>query len=52
MVLYEDLRAHTVWKVEMSQINSSQERIFRRTALEWEAIGDLCNRLHHKVIIK
>jgi hypothetical protein len=48
MVLYEDLRAFTAWRAEMSGTRS-QRLVYRYTGSEWEALGDLCLRLHRLV---
>ncbi|GAD96748.1 clathrin-coated vesiclec protein (Bud7), putative [Paecilomyces variotii No. 5] len=46
MVLYEDLRIYTIWRTEMAQ--SRQQAIdYKKTAPEWEILGELAERLHH-----
>ncbi|KAI9296274.1 chaps-domain-containing protein [Neoconidiobolus thromboides FSU 785] len=45
MVLYEDLRAFTSWRAEMSGTRS-QRLTYRYSGHEWESLGDLCLRLH------
>lgn len=46
MVLYEDLRIYTIWRTEMAQ--SRQQAIdYKKTATEWEILGELAERLHH-----
>ncbi|KAL1857900.1 bud site selection protein [Paecilomyces lecythidis] len=46
MVLYEDLRIYTIWRTEMAQ--SRQQAIdYKKTASEWEILGELAERLHH-----
>jgi Chs5-Arf1p-binding protein BUD7/BCH1 len=46
MVLYEDLRIYTIWCTEMAQ--SRQQAVeYKRTATEWETLGELAERLHH-----
>ncbi|ORX96147.1 chaps-domain-containing protein [Basidiobolus meristosporus CBS 931.73] len=47
MVLYEDLRAYTSWRAEAFHVKS-QQLIYSKTGSEWEALGDLALRLHHK----
>ncbi|KAK9765435.1 bud site selection protein [Basidiobolus ranarum] len=47
MVLYEDLRAYTAWRAEASHVKS-QHLSYSKTGAEWEALGDLGLRLHHK----
>ncbi|KAL1980321.1 hypothetical protein VTN96DRAFT_4262 [Rasamsonia emersonii] len=46
MVLYEDLRVYTIWRTEMAQ--SKQQAVdYKKTATEWEILGELAERLHH-----
>lgn len=46
MVLYEDLRVYTIWRTEMAQ--SKQQSIdYKKSASEWEILGELAERLHH-----
>ncbi|KAL1920801.1 uncharacterized protein VTP21DRAFT_11436 [Calcarisporiella thermophila] len=47
MVLYEDLRVFTVWRAEMNHYKA-QHVTYRKTGSEWEILGDLALRLHHK----
>lgn len=46
MVLYEDLRIYTIWRTEASQ-SKQQQLSYKKTAEEWEILGDLAERLHH-----
>lgn len=46
MVLYEDLRIYTIWRTEMSQYRQ-QQLVYKKSAAEWEILGDLAERLHH-----
>lgn len=46
MVLYEDLRIYTIWRTEASQYKQ-QQLAYKKTAEEWEILGDLAERLHH-----
>lgn len=46
MVLYEDLRIYTIWRTEMSQYRQQQLQ-YKKSAAEWEILGDLADRLHH-----
>lgn len=46
MVLYEDLRIYTIWRTEMAQYRQQQMQ-YRKSAAEWEILGDLAERLHH-----
>ncbi|RHZ52166.1 hypothetical protein Glove_464g5 [Diversispora epigaea] len=47
MVLYEDLRVYTVWRSEVSHYKA-HHMSYRKTGTEWEILGDLAARLHHK----
>ncbi|KAF9810361.1 hypothetical protein IEO21_06981 [Rhodonia placenta] len=47
MVLYEDLRVWTIFRAEVAHFKT-QHVAYRKTALEWEILGDLGGRLHHK----
>lgn len=47
MVLYEDLRILTVWRAEMAHFKAQHQQ-YRKTATEWEILGDLALRLHRK----
>ncbi|KAL0265190.1 bud site selection protein [Diplodia seriata] len=46
MVLYEDLRVYTIWRTEMAQYRQ-QQLVYKKTAEEWEILGELAERLHH-----
>jgi hypothetical protein len=46
MVLYEDLRAYTVWRTQMAQYRAQQMQ-YKKSAEEWEILGSLAERLHH-----
>lgn len=46
MVLYEDLRIYTIWRTEMGQYRQQQMQ-YKKSASEWEILGDLAERLHH-----
>ena len=63
MVLYEDLRIYTIWRTEMARAkapdsasspdpsSSSTPTPFnphKKSAEEWEILGELAERLHHK----
>jgi len=47
MVLYEDLRVYTIWRAEVAHFKA-QHMPYRKTGTEWEILGDLAFRLHHK----
>jgi Chs5-Arf1p-binding protein BUD7/BCH1 len=47
MVLYEDLRVYTIWRTEMAQYRQ-QALPYKKSAEEWEILGELAERLHHK----
>lgn len=47
MVLYEDLRIYTIWRTESAQYRQ-QQLTYKKTAEEWEILGELAERLHHK----
>ncbi|KAF8555507.1 chaps-domain-containing protein [Imleria badia] len=47
MVLYEDLRVWTIFRAEVAHFKT-QHVAYRKTGLEWEILGDLALRLHHK----
>jgi tetratricopeptide (TPR) repeat protein len=47
MVLYEDLRVYTIWRTEMAQYRQ-QQLLYKKSAEEWEILGELAERLHHK----
>ena len=46
MVLYEDLRIYTIWRTEMAQYRQ-QQMPYKKSATEWEILGELAERLHH-----
>lgn len=46
MVLYEDLRVYTIWRTEMAQFRQ-QAMEYKKSAPEWEILGELAERLHH-----
>lgn len=46
MVLYEDLRIYTIWRTEMAQFRQ-QAMEYKKSAPEWEILGELAERLHH-----
>lgn len=46
MVLYEDLRIYTIWRTEMAQFRQ-QAMEYKKSATEWEILGELAQRLHH-----
>ncbi|KAI9660092.1 MAG: hypothetical protein M1821_001444 [Bathelium mastoideum] len=46
MVLYEDLRVYTIWRTEMAQYRQQQLQ-YKKSAEEWEILGELAERLHH-----
>lgn len=46
MVLYEDLRIYTIWRTEASQYKT-QQLVYKKSAEEWEILGELAERLHH-----
>lgn len=47
MVLYEDLRIYTIWRTESAQYRQ-QQLAYKKTAEEWEILGELATRLHHQ----
>ncbi|EJT49502.1 bud site selection-related protein [Trichosporon asahii var. asahii CBS 2479] len=47
LVLYEDLRVYTIWRAEISHFQT-QHMSYRKTGTEWEILGELALRLHHK----
>ncbi|WVQ80068.1 hypothetical protein IAT38_002169 [Cryptococcus sp. DSM 104549] len=47
LVLYEDLRVYTIWRAEISHFKT-QHMSYRKTGTEWEILGELACRLHHK----
>ncbi|KAI1982502.1 bud site selection protein [Ophidiomyces ophidiicola] len=46
MVLYEDLRVYTIWRSELAQ-SRAQSIEYKKSATEWEILGELAERLHH-----
>ncbi|KAL4817978.1 Chs5p-Arf1p-binding proteins-domain-containing protein [Aspergillus spinulosporus] len=46
MVLYEDLRIYTIWRTEIAQYRQ-QSMEYKKSATEWEILGELAERLHH-----
>ena len=48
MVLYEDLRIYTIWRTDMARAKSEEfTGEYRKSAEEWEILGELADRLHH-----
>lgn len=47
MVLYEDLRVYTIWRAEVNHYKT-QSLPYRKTSTEWEILGELALRLHHR----
>lgn len=47
MVLYEDLRVYTIWRTQMAQYRAQQMQ-YKKSAEEWEILGDLAERLQHQ----
>lgn len=48
MVLYEDLRIYTIWRTDMARAKSEESTgEYRKSADEWEILGELAERLHH-----
>ncbi|KAL9102364.1 MAG: hypothetical protein Q9163_002486 [Psora crenata] len=48
MVLYEDLRIYTIWRTDMARSKGEDGGgDYRKSAEEWEILGDLAERLHH-----
>ena len=43
----QDLRVYTIWRAEISHFKS-QHMPYRKTGTEWEILGDLAQRLHHR----
>ncbi|CAB10092.2 exomer complex ChAPs family (Chs5p-Arf1p-binding) protein Bch1 [Schizosaccharomyces pombe] len=48
MVLYEDLRVFTIWRAEYTHFKS-QGLAYRKAPAEWEILGEVAFRLHHRV---
>ncbi|CAI2162056.1 16777_t:CDS:10 [Funneliformis geosporum] len=44
---FVDLRVYTVWRSEVSHYKA-HHMSYRKTGTEWEILGDLAARLHHK----
>ena len=48
MVLYEDLRIYTIWRTDMARAKGEDGGgDYRKSAEEWEILGELAERLHH-----
>ncbi len=48
MVLYEDLRIYTIWRTDMARSKTDESLgDYRKSAEEWEILGELAERLHH-----
>jgi tetratricopeptide (TPR) repeat protein len=47
MVLYEDLRVYTIWRAEVNHYKA-QSLPYHKTSTEWEILGELALRLHHR----
>ena len=56
MVLYEDLRIYTIWRTDMARsaadtstpTSPKNNDAYNKSAEEWEILGDLAERLHHR----
>ncbi|KAI9841517.1 MAG: hypothetical protein M1838_003524 [Thelocarpon superellum] len=57
MVLYEDLRVYTLWRSEMARTELARNEmpeykggnsVYQKSAEEWEILGELADRLHHR----
>lgn len=46
MLLYEDLRAYTMWQAEFVHFQAQQME-YKKTTLEWEILGLIAYRLKH-----
>ncbi|KAF7582543.1 ChAPs (Chs5p-Arf1p-binding proteins) family protein [Clavispora lusitaniae] len=46
MLLYEDLRIYTMWQAEYVHFQAQQME-YKKTTLEWEALGSIAFRLKH-----
>ncbi|EGV61456.1 bud site selection protein [Yamadazyma tenuis] len=46
MLLYEDLRAYTMWQAEYVHFQAQQME-YKKTTLEWEILGTIAFRLKH-----
>lgn len=44
---WQDLRVYTIWRSEIAHFKS-QHLPYRKTPTEWEILGDLAQRLHHR----
>ncbi|KAI5795423.1 Chs5p-Arf1p-binding proteins-domain-containing protein [Peziza echinospora] len=47
MLLYEDLRVYTIWRADLAQYKQ-KSIVYRKSATEWEILGELAQRLHHE----
>jgi len=47
MLLYEDLRVYTIWRADLASYKQ-KSLVYRKSAAEWEILGDLALRLHHE----
>lgn len=47
MIVLQDLRVWTIFRAEVAHFKT-QHVAYRKTGLEWEILGDLGLRLHHK----
>jgi hypothetical protein len=45
--VWQDLRVYTIWRAEVMQFKS-QHLPYSKTPTEWEILGDLAQRLHHR----
>lgn len=43
----QDLRVYTIWRAEVAHFKA-QHLPYRKTGTEWEILGELAQRLHHK----
>lgn len=46
MLLYEDLRAYTMWQAESVHFQAKQ-MVYKKTSLEWDNLGQIAYRLKH-----
>lgn len=46
-LLHQDLRVWTIFRAEVAHFKT-QHVAYRKTGLEWEILGDLGMRLHHR----
>lgn len=42
----QDLRIYTIWRSDLVR-STQQQRPYRKSATEWEILGELAQRLHH-----